>query len=89
MNGLVLAVLLWSAADPAAFPEPEECFAANRDRVVETASHAGKTYQFKRAGCLALFESDPERYSQLFDALAELEAQGVAVEPEPDSLVPS
>ena len=89
MSSLILAALLWSAAGPAAFPEPEECFATRRDRVVESASHAGRTYQFKRAGCRALFESDPERYSQLFDALAELEAQGVAVEPEPESLVPS
>ena len=89
MSSLILAALLWSAADPAAFPEPEECFAASRDRVVESAAFAGKTYEFKREGCRALFESDPERYSQLFDALAELDAQGVAVEPEPESLVPS
>ena len=70
-------------------PQPEDCFAGPRDRVVESVTHAGKTYEFKRAGCRALFESDPERYSQLFDALAELAAQGAAIEAEPESLVPS
>ncbi len=94
MNTVLLAAVLWSAAgaasaQPAARPEPEDCMARPRDRVVESVTYGGTTYRFRRPGCRALFESDSERYSQLFDALAQLEAEGVAIEPELESLVPS
>jgi YHS domain-containing protein len=70
-------------------PAPEDCFATVKDVVVETVSYSGRTYTFKKEGCRALFESDPERYGQLFDALGELAAAGTVVKAEQASLVPS
>jgi YHS domain-containing protein len=84
MTGLLVVSLLLAQA-----PRPEECLRASGDPVVESAVYAGKTYEFKRAGCKALFDSDPERFSQLFDALAELAASGQEVSPEQVSAVPS
>ncbi|MBK5258205.1 MAG: hypothetical protein JJE51_01305 [Thermoanaerobaculia bacterium] len=78
-----------AAAPLLAQPEPEDCFATKRDAVVETATFDGKTYSFRKSGCRALFESDPERYAQLFDALAELSAAGAKVKVAEASLVPS
>jgi YHS domain-containing protein len=57
---------------------PEECLKGGKVRV----EHGGKTYRLATEECREQFLSDPERYAQLYDALAELEAQ-------PASLVPS
>lgn len=66
-------------------PAPEECIAeANVD-----VSHGGKIYRLASEVCRAEFLSDPERYSQLYDALLELKAAGKSVEARPASLVPS
>jgi hypothetical protein len=64
--------------------EPETCIGG--DVVVE---HAGKRYALATSECRDLFLSDPERYSQLFDALTELEAAGKRIAPRQPSLVPS
>ena len=56
---------------------------------VHSVEHNGKTYNFRFADCREEFLTDPERYSQLYDALAELHAEGVKIESAPPSLVPS
>jgi YHS domain-containing protein len=86
---LALSALFLAASPLLAQPAPEECFATKKDRVVESAEHDGRVYRFKAAGCRALFESEPERYAQLFDALAEMDAQGAVVAAPEASLVPS
>ena len=68
--------------------EPEDCI-ANKDNAAATAEYQGKTYRFRSTECRDQFLSDPERYSQLYDALAELAAAGEEVRAEPASLVPS
>lgn len=80
---MILAVLLL-----AAIHSPEECLVA-REKAAVTVEHAGKTYAFRFADCRDEFLSDPERYSQLYDALLELQAEGKAVRNTPPSLVPS
>jgi YHS domain-containing protein len=77
------------AISASAQPSPEECFASARDIAVESVTYEGKTYRFKRAGCRDLFESDRERYAQLFDALAELHGAGSEIKASETSLVPS
>lgn len=73
----------------AAVHTPEECFVA-KGKPAFTAEHAGKTYGFQYEDCRAAFMSDPERYAQLYDALAEMAAEGVKiVKPRAASLVPS
>ena len=70
-------------------PSPEECRAGGESSVA--VEHAGKTYRLASEACREEFLSDPERYAQLYDALAELEAGGkrVAARPRDASLVPS
>ena len=64
---------------------PEECLTKKSDI---TATYGGKTYAFRHADCREQFLEDPERFSQLYDALAELEAEGTSIAPRA-SLVPS
>ena len=80
---MILAVLLL-----AAIHSPEECL-VTQGKAAVTVEHGGKTYAFKFADCRDEFLSDPERYSQLYDALLELQAEGKAVRSAPPSLVPS
>ena len=82
-----LLVLLLIAAPLLAQPAPEDCLKSSR----VTVTHAGKTYRLATEACRTQFLSDPERYSQLYDALLELEAAGKTIEVPPDeaSLVPS
>ena len=73
----------------AAIHTPEECFVA-KGKPAFTAEHAGKTYGFRHDDCRDTFLSDPERFAQLYDALAELAAEGVVIaKPRAASLVPS
>lgn len=81
---MILASLLLLAA----VHTPEECFVA-RGKAAASVEHGGKTYKFRFADCREEFLTDPERYSQLYDALAELHAEGVKIESAPPSLVPS
>lgn len=82
-----LLALLLIAGSLGAQPAPEDCLKASR----VTVSHGGKTYRLADEACRQQFLSDPERYSQLYDALLELEAAGKTMEapPEEASLVPS
>ena len=56
-------------------PRPTECMADPKSAAV-SAEYGGKTYYFKNQACKDEFLTDPERYSQLYDALLELKAQG-------------
>ena len=70
-------------------PEPEECLAGAKESAV-VATYSGKSYRLTNEACRDQFLSDPERYSQLYDALLELEAAGApAGAPATPSLVPS
>ena len=73
----------------AAIHTPEECFVA-KGKPAFTVEHAGKTYGFQYADCRDTFLGDPERYAQLYDALQEMAAEGLAMaKPRTESLVPS
>ena len=69
---------------------PEECLVL-KGKAAASATYAGKTYGFRYAECREQFLADPERYSQLYDALRELAAEGAALAPPAadESLVPS
>ena len=88
MRALRATVLIAAIGVPAAaqsVADPEKCLTKRGLSV----AHAGKQYTLRDEACRDLFLSDPERYAQLFDAVAELEAAGKpTVVPRP-SLVPS
>ena len=95
MRRAAFAVLLIAAgsaaAQPATAPQPESCLLTKGERPVASAEHDGKAFRFPSVACRDLFLSDPERYSQLFEALGELQEQGQLEIPgeEEASLVPS
>jgi YHS domain-containing protein len=68
----------------AALHAPEECLGTGF-----STEWQGKTYTFRFEDCRDEFLTDPERYSQLYDALREMQAEGMKVEPPKASLVPS
>ena len=70
-------------------PVPEECLAKASDASALVVTHGSKTYRMANDACRAQFLTDPERYSQLYDALLELEAEGTPVRAATPSLVPS
>ena len=73
-----------------ALTAPEDCLVRSGERAVASVEHSGRTYQFRKVECREEFLADPERYSQLYDALAELAAAGTPVQaPAEASLVPS
>jgi len=69
-------------------PAPEECLAGKGSATV-TVSHAEKEYRLATEACREQFLSDPERYSQLYDALLELQREGTPIKAQAASLVPS
>ena len=68
----------------AALHAPEECLGKGF-----STEWQGKTYTFRFEDCREEFLKDPERYSQLYDALREMQAEGMKVEAPRASLVPS
>ena len=70
----------------AALHTPEECLTTKSGI---TATYGGTTYAFRYADCRDEFLKDPERFSQLYDALLEMQAAGMEIEPPRESLVPS
>jgi hypothetical protein len=69
-------------------PTPEQCVAASDHPV--SVTYASRNYELASEECREQFLSDPERYSQLYDALRELETAGTPSAPAaPASLVPS
>ncbi len=84
----MLALVLLLATQTA--PSFSECVLQRGEVAAATVEHAGRTYSLRNAACKELFLSDPERYSQLYDALAEMAAEGAAPpRKSEDSLVPS
>ncbi len=47
----------------------EGCLSTAPDAL--TVAYGGKTYHLRDEACRTLFQTDPERYAQLFDALLE------------------
>ena len=80
---LAAALFLLAAAH-----SPEECFVAKGAPAV-TVEHNGKTYGFRFPDCRDEFLKDPERYAQLYDALEEMQAAGMEIAKQQESLVPS
>lgn len=93
MRRVVAAAVIAAAATVALAQEPrspEECLLQAREGSVVTVAHAGTTYRLASEACRAEFLTDPERYSQLYDALIEMAAEGAPVlAPARASLVPS
>ena len=87
MRALFAILLLASVA--VAAQEPEQCRIVKDDASAVSVTHGSKTYRLASEACRAQFLSDPERYSQLYDALAELDAAGKPAKTAPASLVPS
>ena len=78
------------AARVAMAQAPEECLRKAGDPSAVSIAHGSKTYWVATEACRAQFLGDPERYSQLYDALLELEAEGTPLRaPAAPSLVPS
>lgn len=71
---ILLGVLLLQSAAFAQETNIENCLSTAPDAV--RVEYGGKTYLLRDAACKALFETDPERYSQLFDALLEEGGKG-------------
>ena len=63
------------AATPQA-PKAEDCLLAGPNGAATSVEYGGKTYYLRSQACKEEFLTDPERYSQLYDALFELKAQG-------------
>ena len=85
----VIAAFAGMAAGTA--PAPEACMVKPGAVAAASTVYNGRPYFFASIECGEEFLSDPERYSQLYDALSELAASGVPVKPTPadESLVPS
>ena len=89
MKRAIVAMALVATAAVTAAQDPERCLAKSTDASALTITHGGKTYRMANDACRAQFLTDPERYSQLYDALLELEAEGTPVRAATPSLVPS
>jgi YHS domain-containing protein len=70
---------------------PEECLVTRGKKTAASATYNNRTYAFTSVECRDRFLTDPERFSQLYDALQELADAGepLATPPEDASLVPS
>ncbi|HVR44768.1 MAG TPA: hypothetical protein VMS56_15150 [Thermoanaerobaculia bacterium] len=71
---LAAFVLLTAAPDALAI-DPEACLVQPGARAAVTVEHEGRSWELAAPECRELFLSDPERYAQLFEALAELGAR--------------
>lgn len=88
-SGAVAAALLLLPSLASAV-EPEACVVPDGSTPAASVVHAGRVYELTSAECRDLFLTDPERYAQLFDALAELAARPSRPRiQEPVSLVPN
>ncbi len=75
----------WAAAPPGA-----ECILPGPKDAAASIEHEGKTYYFRDPACKDEFLTDPERFSQLYDTLLELKAEGQPVpKAAPASAVPA
>lgn len=65
---LLLIGCLWSSPSWSAEVDPTICVSGERTAII--AEWDGHVYYLTSEECRALFASDPERYGQLFEALA-------------------
>lgn len=73
MTRFAAALFLTSLiSSPIAAVEPEECLVRPGSAAAASVEYGGTVYELGSIECRELFLSDPERYAQLFDALAEL-----------------
>jgi YHS domain-containing protein len=93
-RSVLLSVLLAQSICLAQETDIATCLSTAPDAL--RVEYGGKTYLLRNQECKTLFEADPERYSQLFDALLEENAKGSAKPQTPQpkasesaSLVPS
>lgn len=88
---LALAVSASLSAVAAPAPPAAECILTGPSGAAASVEYGGKTYYFKDPACKDEFLADPERFSQLYDALLELKAEGKPVPrpPAPASAVPA
>lgn len=85
-----LVLLVISSVAGAEELDPLSCRASSGNPPAIEVTHEERRYFVTSPQCRDAFLAEPERYAQLFDALAELEAEGKAVPVEqPASLVPS
>ncbi|MDQ3815659.1 MAG: hypothetical protein M3347_17230 [Armatimonadota bacterium] len=75
LGAMRIALAVPAQAPQAATPKPADCI-ADPKAAVASVEHGGKTYYFNHPACKDEFLTDPERYSQLYDALLELKAEG-------------
>ena len=73
--GTLLRLSVAAVAQTVETLKPADCL-ADAKTAAATADYGGKTYYFKSQACKEHFLTDPERYSQLYDALAELKNAG-------------
>ena len=86
LTGLLTGILLLSLGRVSgAAPTAAECLATDAAQAVASVEYNGKTYRFRDPACKEEFLSDPERFSQLYDALLELKSQGQPLPKPPDS----
>jgi YHS domain-containing protein len=81
-----------TAAEGRTAPKPADCLTTDPKTAVASTEYGGKVYYFTGPACKDEFLADPERYSQLYDALIELQAEGKMPNAKPRdeaSLVPS
>lgn len=80
---VMLLTAMHAVGAGAAEVDPVRCLAAGSSPI--TVEWGGRTFRLASEACRELFNSDPERYGQLFEALSEAPPQ----EPRAESLVPS
>lgn len=81
---LLLIFSLWTTPAEGAEIDPTLCTSSTPTAIV--VEWDGQTWYLTSEECRELFASDPERYGQLFEALAEID---VPAAPRQASLVPS
>lgn len=85
----LLTLVIAFAAGAADAPQAETCRVITDPASAVTVSYGARTYRLASEACAAEFRSDPERFAQLYDALAELEESGKPAAVAAPSLVPN
>ena len=88
---IALFALCLTVSAARAATAPADCILAGPEGAAASVEYGGKTYHLRDAACKEEFFTDPERYSQLYDALLELKAEGKPLPkpPAPASAVPA
>jgi hypothetical protein len=91
MTRLLLSFIVLGFGMSSYAQTPEECLVTRGKKTAASVTYNNRTYAFTSVECRDVFLTDPERFSQLYDALQELAEAGEFVAPPPEdaSLVPS